>query len=288
MSNKDLLDSIKKLREMTGVGFNDCKIALDESKGDIEKSVEFLRKKGIAKASKKMSRTASEGLALVKEYDGQISIIEINSETDFVAKNQDFINFCKELSDINFSSKGNLEKLQETKMANDISVKDNLVNLIAKIGEKITIRRTNFFNNTSGTNYFYVHSAIEKNIGKIISVVKLDGIIKGKNDEIGLKLAMHIAASNPLAIDKDGIDKSIVNKELEIIKAEITNSGKPAEMAEKISKGKISKFLNDNSLLNQLWIMDPKKKVSDILKENSSGKEIKVLQFIKYKVGEGV
>ena len=145
-------------------------------------------------------------------------------------------------------------------MANDISVKDNLVNLIAKIGEKITIRRTNFFNNTSGTNYFYVHSAIEKNIGKIISVVKLDGIIKGKNDEIGLKLAMHIAASNPLAIDKDGIDKSIVNKELEIIKAEITNSGKPAEMAEKISKGKISKFLNDNSLLNQLWIMDPKKK----------------------------
>ena len=288
MSNKDLLDSIKKLREMTGVGFNDCKIALDESKGDIEKSVEFLRKKGIAKASKKMSRTASEGLALVKEYDGQISIIEINSETDFVAKNQDFINFCKELSDINFSSKGNLEILQETKMANDISVKDNLVNLIAKIGEKITIRRTNFFNNTSGTNYFYVHSAIEKNIGKIISVVKLDGIIKGKNDEIGLKLAMHIAASNPLAIDKDGIDKSIVNKELEIIKAEITNSGKPAEMAEKISKGKISKFLNDNSLLNQLWIMDPKKKVLDILKENSSDKEIKVLQFIKYKVGEGV
>lgn len=288
MSNKDLLDNIKKLREMTGVGFNDCKIALDESKGDIEKSVEFLRKKGIAKASKKMSRTASEGLALVKEYDGQISIIEINSETDFVAKNQDFINFCKELSDINFSSKGNLEIVQETKMANDISVKDNLVNLIAKIGEKITIRRTNFFNNSSGTNYFYVHSAIEKNIGKIISVVKLDGIIKGKNDEIGLKIAMHIAASNPLAIDKDGIDKSIVNKELEIIKAEITNSGKPAEMAEKISKGKISKFLNDNSLLNQLWIMDPKKKVSDILKENSSDKEIKVLQFIKYKVGEGV
>jgi len=288
MSNKDLLDNIKKLREMTGVGFNDCKIALDESKGDIEKSVEFLRKKGIAKASKKMSRTASEGLALVKEYDGQISIIEINSETDFVAKNQDFINFCKELSDINFTSKGNLETLQETKMANNISVKDNLVNLIAKIGEKITIRRTNFFNNSSGTNYFYVHSAIEKNIGKIISVVKLDGIIKGKNDEIGLKLAMHIAASNPLAIDKDGINKSIVNKELEIIKAEITNSGKPAEMAEKISKGKISKFLNDNSLLNQLWIMDPKKKVSDILKENSSDKEIKILQFIKYKVGEGV
>jgi elongation factor Ts len=288
MSNKDLLDNIKRLREMTGVGFKDCKLALDESKGDIEKSIEFLRKKGIAKASKKMSRTASEGLALVKEENGQISIIEINSETDFVAKNQDFINFCKELSEINFSSKADLNKVNESKMDNGILVKDNLVNLIAKIGEKITIRRTNFFDNSNCSNYFYVHSAIEKNIGKIISVVKLEGVIKGKNEEIGTKIAMHIAASNPLSIDKDGIDKVIVDKELEIIKAEITNSGKPIEMAEKISKGKILKFLNDNSLLNQMWIMDPKKSVSDILKEHSSEKEIKVLDFVKYKVGEGV
>ena len=288
MSNKDLLDNIKKLREMTGVGFKDCKIALDETKGDIEKSIEFLRKKGIAKASKKMSRTASEGLALVKEESGQISIIEINSETDFVAKNQDFISFCKELSNINFQSKGDLEKLNESKMANGTLVKDNLISLIAKIGEKITIRRTNFFDNLNGSNYFYVHSAVEKNIGKIISVVKLNGVTKGKNEEIGSKIAMHIAASNPLSIDKEGIDKIIVDKELEIIKAEITNSGKPAEIAEKISKGKILKFLNDNSLLNQIWIMDPKKKVSDILKENSLDKEIKVLDFVKYKVGEGV
>jgi elongation factor Ts len=288
MSNKDLLDNIKKLREMTGVGFKDCKVALDETKGDIEKSIEFLRKKGIAKASKKMSRTASEGLALVKEEGGQISIIEINSETDFVAKNQDFVNFCKELSDINFNAKGDLSKLNEIKMANGTPVKDNLVNLIAKIGEKIFIRRSNFFDNSNGSNYFYVHAAIEKNIGKIISIVKLDGLSKGKNDEIGTKVAMHIAASNPLAIDKNDIDKNIVDKELEIIKAEITNSGKPPEMAEKISKGKISKFLNDNSLLNQMWIMDPKKKVSEILKENSLDKEIKVLNFVKYKVGEGV
>jgi elongation factor Ts len=288
MSNKDLLNNIKKLREMTGVGFKDCKLALDETKGDIEKSIEFLRKKGIAKASKKMSRTASEGLALVKEDAGQISIIEINSETDFVAKNQDFINFCKELSEINFSSKGILEKIDNSKMKNNILVKDNLINLIAKIGEKITIRRASFFENLKGTNYFYVHSAIEKNIGKIISIVQLEGVKKGENDEIGSKIAMHIAASNPLAIDKDGIDKKIVDKELEIIKAEITNSGKPIEMADKISKGKISKFLNDNSLLNQIWIMDPKKKVSDILKENSSNNEIKILDFIKYKVGEGI
>ena len=288
MSNKDLLGNIKKLREMTGVGFKDCKMALDETKGDIEKSIEYLRKKGIAKASKKMSRTASEGLALVKENEGQVSLIEINSETDFVAKNRDFINFCKELSEINFVTKGNLNKLNETKMTNGILVKDNLVNLIAKIGEKITIRRTNFFDNSSGMNFFYVHSAIEKGIGKIISVVKIMGISKGKNEEIGNKIAMHIAASNPLAIENEGIDKAIVDKELEIIKAEITNSGKPADMAEKISKGKITKFLNDNSLLNQLWIMDPKKKVSDILKENTSDTQLKILDFIRYKVGEGI
>jgi len=288
MSNKDLLDNIKKLREMTGVGFKDCKAALDDSKGDIEKSIEYLRKKGIAKASKKMSRTASEGLALVKENKGQVSIIEINSETDFVAKNQDFINFCKELSEINFINRGNLDKLNASIMSNKISVKDNLVNLIAKIGEKITIRRSKFFDNSTGDNFSYVHSAIEKGIGKIISVVKIEGISKGKNEEIGTKIAMHIAASNPLALDRDSINKDIVNKELEIIKAEIANSGKPDEMAEKISKGKISKFLNDNSLLHQLWIMDPKKKVSDVLKENSLEKQLKILDFIRYKVGEGV
>jgi elongation factor Ts len=288
MSNKDLLDNIKRLREMTGVGFKDCKVALDETKGDIEKSIEFLRKKGIAKASKKMSRTASEGLALVKEEKGKISLIEINSETDFVAKNQDFINFCKELSELNFATKGDLNKLNESKMNNGMQVKDNLVNLIAKIGEKITIRRTKFFDNTIGMNFFYVHSAIEKGIGKIISIVKIEGISKEKNNDIGPKVAMHIAASNPLAIEKDKIDKNIVNKEIEIIKAEITNSGKPVDMAEKIAKGKISKFLNDNSLLNQLWIMDPKKKVSEILKENSSEKPLQILDFIRYKVGEGI
>ena len=288
MSNKDLLDNIKKLRELTGVGFKDCKLALDESNGDIEKSVEFLRKKGIAKASKKMSRTASEGLVLVKEDKGEIAIIEINSETDFVAKNKDFISFCKELLEITFMAKGDLNKINNFKMKDGSLVKDSLVNLIAKIGEKITIRRTNFFDNKQGSNFFYVHSAVEKNIGKIISIVKLDGIYKGKNEDLGSKISMHIAASNPLAIDKNGIEKKIIDKELEIIKAEIMNSGKPKEMAEKISKGKITKFINDNTLLNQLWIMDPKKKVSDILKENKTDKEVKVLDFVRYKVGEGV
>ena len=137
-------------------------------------------------------------------------------------------------------------------------------------------------------NFFYVHSAIEKNIGKIVSIIKLENTQGAEDKDLGNKLAMHIAASNPLAIDRDGIDKKIVNKELEIIQAEIVNSGKPKELAEKISKGKISKFLNDNSLLNQIWIMDPKKKVSDVLKENSKEDEIKIIDFVRYKVGEGI
>jgi elongation factor Ts len=288
MSNKELLENIKKLRELTGVGFKDCKLAIDENKGDLEKSIEFLRKKGIAKASKKMSRTASEGLALIKEKDGEVSIVEINSETDFVAKNKDFISFCNEVSEINFKNKGNLDKLNLSNMKNKVTVKDNLVDLISKIGEKITVRRTKYFDKNNGNNFYYVHNAVEKNVGKIISVVKLSNIVKGKNEDIGNKLAMHIAASSPLAIDKKNLKKEILDKELEIIKAELINSGKKQEMIEKISLGKLNKFISDNTLLNQAWIMDPKMKVSDILKKNSTESEIKILDFVRYKVGEGI
>ena len=156
MSNKNPLDNIKKLREMTGVGFKDCKVALDETDGDIEKSIEFLRKKGIAKASKKMSRTASEGLALVKEDNGQISLIEINSETDFVAKNQDFINFCKELSEINFKTKGDLKKLNEFKMINGNLVKrHSLSNIVKQNYDDIYITNNGGFNgNLSNLKYY--------------------------------------------------------------------------------------------------------------------------------------
>jgi elongation factor Ts len=285
MSNKDLLNNVKKLRELTGVGFKDCKTAIEENNGDIEKSVEFLRKKGIAKASKKMERNASEGLALVYSAKEKVAVVEINSETDFVAKNKDFLNFSKEISKINFEVSGDLEKIKEYKMENGKSVNDNLISLISKIGEKITIRRSKFFDEKGGKNYFYIHSALEKNVGKIVSIVKM---LNNEDKEFGQKVAMHIAASSPLAIDKSGIKKEIIDKELEIIKAELENLGKKGEIAEKISKGKIQKFISDNTLLNQIWIMDPKKKVSDILKENKKENEIKIVDFIRFKVGEGV
>ena len=142
-------------------------------------------------------------------------------------------------------------------MENGKSVNDNLISLISKIGEKITIRRSKFFDKKGGKNYFYIHSALEKNVGKIVSIVKM---LNNEDKEFGQKVAMHIAASSPLAIDKSGIKKEIIDKELEIIKAELENLGKKGEIAEKISKGKIQKFISDNTLLNQIWIMDPKKK----------------------------
>jgi len=282
MSKEKNLDNVKKLREITGVGFKDCKAALDENSGDIDKSIEYLRKKGIAKASKKMSRTAADGLVLIHEKDNMISAVEINSETDFVAKNKDFINFCKEVSEVNFKNQGDLEKAKSSLMKNKKTVEESLINLISKIGEKITLRRSKFFDN-KGKNFSYVHNAVEKNVGKVLSVVKLEGNKETDLKDVGTKLAMHVAASAPIAIDKSGIKQNIVDKELEIIKEELKNSGKKENMIDKISQGKLNKFISDNTLLNQIWIMDTKKKVKDVLKA-----DVKVVDFVRFKVGEGI
>ncbi|MBO6481123.1 MAG: translation elongation factor Ts [Pelagibacteraceae bacterium] len=287
MSNKQNLENIKKLREITGVGFKDCKLAIDENNGDINKSIEYLRKKGIAKASKKMSRIAADGLVLIYEKNGMISAIEINSETDFVAKNKEFITFCKEISEINFKTRGDIKKIKSSIMKNKKTAEETLIALISKIGEKITLRRSKFFDN-KGTNFSYVHNSLEKNIGKVVSVVKLEKNEKIDLKEIGSKLAMHIAASSPIAIDENEIGRDILNKELEIIREEVKNSGKKGEMIEKIANGKLKKFVSDNTLLNQIWIMDTKKKVKEVLKSCSGEEEIKVLDFVRFKVGEGV
>ena len=287
MTDRKILDNIKKLREITGVGFSDCKLAITESNGDIEKSIEYLRKKGIAKASKKMSRIAADGLILVNEKDGNVSALEINSETDFVAKNKDFISFCKEVAILNFKNKADLSKLNNSKMSDNKTVEENLVTLISKIGEKITIRRSKYFDN-DGKNFFYVHNSSEKNIGKVISIVKLSNTNTKDLDFVGTKLAMHIAAQSPLAINDKGIKKDVLDKELEIIKEELKNSGKKPDMIEKIANGKIKKFISENTLLNQTWIMDTKITVSEFLKQYSSNGEINVIDFVRYKVGEGI
>ncbi len=287
MTNKNILENIKKLREITGVGFSDCKLAITENNGDIEKSIEYLRKKGIAKANKKMSRVAADGLVLLYEKNNNISLIEINSETDFVAKNEDFIAFCKEISEINFQVKSDLISLKSQKMKNGKTVDENLISLISKIGEKITIRRSKYFND-QGINFSYVHNSSEKNVGKVISIVQLSKTNKKDLKDVGTKLAMHVAAQAPIAIDENGIGKEVLDKELEIIKEELKNTGKKKDIIDKISNGKIKKFISDNTLLNQVWIMDTKIKVSDFLKQNSDSEKIEVKDFVRFKVGEGI
>tara|TARA_Y100000590_G_scaffold367084_1_gene426870 strand:+ start:8193 stop:9062 length:870 start_codon:yes stop_codon:yes gene_type:complete len=289
MSSDNTLEKVKKLREMTGVGFKDCKIAIDENKGDIEKSVEFLRKKGIAKANKRMERVAADGLVCIKEKENKFSIIEVNSETDFVAKNNEFINFAEEISELALINSGKMDNILEASMKNKKKVKENLVDLISKIGEKITIRRSDFVGSDNYLNFSYTHSAFKKNIGKIGVLLSLESS-KKRNEliEFGKQLSMHIAASSPLSIDKDDLNQNILKKEKEIIIEELKNSGKDNKIIEKIALGKLNKFVSDNTLLNQEWIMEPKKKVKDILKEFAGKDKIRIVKFVRFKVGEGV
>ncbi len=289
MSSDNLLEKVKQLRKITGVGYKDCKNAIDETQGDIEKSVELLRKKGIAKASKRMSRVAAEGLICIYEQDNQFSMIEINSETDFVAKNNQFLNFAEEISQLAFIKSGKMEDILNSTMTNKKNVKDNLVDLISKIGEKITLRRSAFIGKDKSINFSYTHSSLKKNVGKLGVLLSIE-TTKPKNEilNLGKQLAMQVAASSPLAIDKESLDQNILQKEKEIIKEELKNSGKDTKIVEKIAIGKLNKFIADNTLLNQEWIMDPKKKVKDVLKEVVGKDKIEIKKFIRFKVGEGV
>ena len=280
------IEKVKKLREATGAGFKDCNLAIKESKGDLDKAIEILRVKGISKASKKMSRDAKEGVVVVSGNETKISVIEVNCETDFVAKNEDFISFVKELSEINNEKNSNVEELKSAKMKNGQTVDDNLVALIAKIGEKITIGKTKTINNSSGLNNHYLHTVVKDNVAKLAVMVSLD--TKNISEPVktfSKQLSMHIAASNPLALESSSIDQSIIDKEQELVTEELRNSGKPEDIAKKISLGKMNKFKEENSLLTQAWVMEPKKKVKDVLSEINIP-NLKIKEFIRIKIGE--
>ena len=280
------IEKIKKLRSLSGAGFKDCSSALEESKDDIDKAVEILRVKGISKASKKMSRSANEGVIAISEDNQNSSILEINCETDFVAKNEDFIIFAKELADLNNKVKSNREKLLSSKMKNGNTVEDNLLALISKIGEKITLGRSKTLNQTNTKIFKYHHTIVKDNLSKLGVLVSVD-TNNESNDlkTFGKQLSMHIAASNPLAIDVDGIDQDVLKKEEQLINEELKNLGKPEDIVKKISVGKIKKFKEDNSLLNQQWVMEPKKKVKDIIKELNIDR-LKINDFLRIKIGE--
>ena len=280
------IEKVKQLRKSTGAGFKDCNSALKESNGDLDKAAEILRVKGIAKASKKMSRNANEGVVVVSGNEKKMSIIEVNCETDFVAKNDDFIEFVKELSELNNTHSSSIEDVKKASMKNKKTVDENLVALIAKIGEKITIGRSKTFNKENSKNYFYQHSVIKDNVSKLIVIVSLNTTEKSeKIDLFGKHLSMHIAASNPIALTSDLINKELLNKEADLIAEELKNSGKPEEIANKISLGKINKFKDENSLLTQDWVMDTKMKVHEVLK-NLEIPNLSIGEFIRLKIGE--
>jgi elongation factor Ts len=233
-----------------------------------------------------MSRDAKEGVVVVSGDDNKTSVIEVNCETDFVAKNDDFISFVKELSELNNQHNSNQDELKKALMKNGQSVDDNLVALIAKIGEKITIGKSKTIENSSGINNHYLHTVVKDNVAKLAVLVALD--TSDKSDAIksfSKQLSMHIAASNPLALESNLIDQVVIDKEQELVAEELKNSGKPEEIAKKISLGKMNKFKEENALLTQAWVMEPKKKVQDIVKELSVA-DLKIKEFFRIKIGE--
>ena len=280
------IDQIKKLRQSTGAGFKDCNAALKEANGNLDKAVEILRVKGITKASKKMDRDAKEGVIVISGDENKTSLIEVNCETDFVAKNEDFVSFVKELSELNNTCSSDVTKLNSTKMSNGKDVKDNLVEMIAKIGEKITIGKTKTIENSNSQNYIYQHSVIKDNVSKLGVIVSIEASQNNEDVKIfGKQLSMHIAASNPIALSSDEISEEIIKKEQTLIAEELKNSGKTEEIAKKISIGKLNKFKEENGLMSQDWVMEPKKKVKDILNEINAP-NLKIKEFFRIKIGE--
>jgi elongation factor Ts len=276
--NMSDIEKVKQLREATGAGFKDCNLAVKESGGDLDKAVEILRVKGISKASKKMSRDAKEGVIATSGDENKISVIEVNCETDFVAKNDDFVSFAKELSELNNKNESDVEKLNKSNMSNGQTVEDNLVSLISKMGEKITIGKVKTFNQSGTKNFNYLHTVVKDNLSKL-------SVISNSVKALGKQLSMHIAASNPLALSSDLIDKDVLQKEQDLVTEELKNSGKPDEIVQKISLGKMNKFKEDNSLLTQAWVMEPKKKVQDIVKDLNIS-DLKIKDFYRLKIGE--
>ena len=280
------LEKVKQLREATGAGFKDCNLAVKESGGDLDKAVEILRVKGISKASKKMSRDAKEGVIATSGDESKISVIEINCETDFVAKNDDFVSFAKEVSELNNYNSSDLEKLNKSKMGNGETVEDSLVALIAKMGEKITIGKAKTFNQSGSKNFNYLHSVVKDNLSKLSVIASLETSDNSDNVKtFGKQLSMHIAASNPLALSPDLIEKDLLQKEQDLVTEELKSSGKPEEITQKISLGKMNKFKEENALLTQAWVMEPKKKVQDIVKELNIP-DLKINDFFRIKIGE--
>ena len=285
---------IKKLRDINGAGYLDCKTALVESDTDIDKAIEFLRKKGISTAEKKGERTASEGLIAISKnkLNKEAGIIEINSETDFVARNNDFQSFVTNISKINLEQKGDLDKVTKSQY---LDTKDNvseaLTNLISKIGENLTIRRSEYIHSEDGFVGTYVHNVEKDNMGKIGVLISVKtNIDYSKINDFLKKISMHVAATNPISITSTDIDQNIINKEKEFQLEEIKKTGKDDVIQKKMLEGKMNKYFNEVVLLEQNFVVDDSIKIKQFIQNTSKelNGSIEIKKFVRFKVGEGI
>jgi len=283
---------VKELREATGVGMMDCKKALEETAGDMEAAVDWLRTRGLAKAAKKAGRIAAEGLVGISVEGTKGSIVEVNSETDFVARNEQFQAIVGNVSKLAADAGGNTEKLAEMPFpGTGRSVAAELTDAIAKIGENMNLRRSAVIEVKDGVIGSYVHNSVKPGMGKLGVLVGLESTgDKNALLALGKQLAMHIANTNPLSVSPDDIDPAIVAKEREIFSEQAKESGKPAEVIEKMVEGRVRKFYEEQTLLAQTFVIDGESKVKDVVAkaEKEAGAPIKVTKFVRYALGEGI
>ena len=283
---------VKELRDKTGAGMMDCKNALVETNGNIEESVDWLRKKGISGAEKKSARVAADGVVTVSVKNNAAALVEINSETDFVSRNPDFQNFARNISIIALDSGANLEDLKKASyLDSGKNVQETLTDLIGLIGENIVLRRTFLLNNVNGLFSSYIHGQIDEGLGKIGVIVSIESNgDKIKVSDFGRKIAMHIAASKPVAISANDVDPTIIQRERKVLTEQAKNSGKPDNIIEKMVEGRISKFFSEITLLDQTWVMDGESKVSQIIEsiEKEMSCYIVIKDFKYFILGEGI
>lgn len=280
---------VKELREKTGAGMMDAKNALTENKGNVEAAVDWLRKKGLAKAAKKSGRTAAEGLVAIAVEGNKGAVVEINSETDFVARNAEFQEFVRKATQVALASK-NAENLGAEKMGAK-TVQENLTDLIAKIGENMSLRRAAKLSVSKGAIIGYVHSAYEANLGKIGVLVALESDAKPEALQgVGRQIAMHIAAANPQSLDIASLDKNALDRERSVLTDQAKASGKPDDVIAKMVEGRIRKYYEEVVLLEQVFVMDGETKISKVL-ENAAkeiGSPLKLTGYIRFQLGEGI
>lgn len=281
---------VKELRERTGAGMMDCKAALQETSGEMEQAVDLLRKRGLAKAAKKAGRIAAEGLIGVAVENSKGVVVEVNSETDFVARNDLFQGLVKMIANAALTVGPDVEKIKAAKVG-DITLADGIADTIAKIGENMSLRRASSLSVTSGVIGSYVHNSVDQGLGKIGVIVALESA--GKDDELkrfGRMLAMHVAAANPQAIDSSGLDPDVVRREKEVLADKYKAQGKPANVIDKIVESGLKTFYKEVCLVDQAYIHDPDKTVSQAMKEaeRKVGAPIKVTGFVRYALGEGI